>query len=388
LNILELEHVTKKFGSVVAVDDLSLTVTQGEFLTLLGPSGCGKTTTLRLIAGLEMAEGGEIRFGGRKVFSYRDGVFVPPRKRNLGLVFQNYALWPHMTVFENVAFGLKVKRMPKTKIQETVRRTLDYMHLIDLEQRYPHELSGGQQQRVAVARMIVNEPKIFLMDEPLSNLDAKLRLDMRTEIKRLHNDLEATTIYVTHDQVEALTLATRVVVMNDGIVEQSAPPSEVYGRPANLFVADFVGSPSMNLIEGKLAAHENVIYLEGEAISILTNLPPAAHENVIYLEGEAISILTNLPPSMADQTVLGAIRPEDATLSSTPFPEATLAGTIYSALPAGPETIVQVQVGDQRLHEKTFDMKIGTQVHLFIPPEKLLFYDKETGRLISTTTIP
>jgi multiple sugar transport system ATP-binding protein len=207
------------------------------------------------------------------------------------------------------------------------------------------------------------------MDEPLSNLDAKLRLDMRTEIKRLHNDLEATTIYVTHDQVEALTLATRVVVMNDGIVEQSAPPSEVYGRPANLFVADFVGSPPMNLIEGKLVAHENGI----------------------YLEGETISILTNLPPSMADQTVLGAIRPEDAALSSTPFPEATLAGTIYSALPAGPETIVQVQVGDQRLtvlHEKTFDMKIGTRVHLFIPPEKLLFYDKETGRLISTTTIP
>jgi ABC-type sugar transport system ATPase subunit len=198
LKILELEHVTKKFGSVVAVDDLSLAVTQEEFLTLLGPSGCGKTTTLRLIAGLEMAEGGEIRFGGQKVFSYREGVFVPPRKRNLGLVFQNYALWPHMTVFENVAFGLKIKRMTKTKIQEAVRRTLDYMHLVDLERRYPHELSGGQQQRVAVARMIVTEPKIFLMDEPLSNLDAKLRLDMRTEIKRLHNDLEATTIYVTY----------------------------------------------------------------------------------------------------------------------------------------------------------------------------------------------
>jgi len=368
LKILELEHVTKTFGSVVAVDDLSLAVTQGEFLTLLGPSGCGKTTTLRLIAGLEMAEGGEISFGERKVFSYAEGVFVPPRRRNLGLVFQNYALWPHMTVFENVAFGLKIKRMTKTKIQEAVRRTLDYMHLVNMEKRYPNELSGGQQQRVALARMIVTEPSIFLMDEPLSNLDAKLRLDMRTEIKRLHNDLEATTIYVTHDQVEALTLATRVVVMNNGIVEQSSPPSELYGQPANLFVADFVGSPSMNLIEGKLISYENSI----------------------YLEGETLSILTNLPPSMANQTVFGAIRPEDTVLSSTPFPKATLAGTIYSALPAGPETIVQVQVGDQRLtvlHEKTFDMKIGTQVHLFIPPEKLLFYDKETRRLISTTTI-
>ena len=203
------------------------------------------------------------------------------------------------------------------------------------------------------------------MDEPLSNLDAKLRLNMRIEIKRLHNDLEATTIYVTHDQVEALTLATRVVVMNNGIVEQSAPPSELYGRPANLFVADFVGSPSMNLIEGKLVSHENGI----------------------YLEGESLSILTKLPLGMAGQTVLGAIRPEDVALSSTTFPEATVTGTVYSALPAGSETIVQVEVGNKRLtvlHEKTFDMKIGTQVHLFIPPEKLLFYDKETGRLIST----
>ena len=366
MNILELEHVTKKFGSVVAVDDLSLAVTQGEFLTLLGPSGCGKTTTLRLIAGLEMAEGGEIRFGGQKVFSHRDGVFVPPRRRNLGLVFQNYALWPHMTVFENVAFGLKVKKKTKKEIHEAIKRTLDYMHLVDMERRYPHELSGGQQQRVAVARMIVTEPKIFLMDEPLSNLDAKLRLGMRTEIKRLHNDLAATTIYVTHDQVEALTLASRVVVMDEGTIQQNAPPSEVYGRPVNLFVADFVGSPSIDLIEGDLVVHENAI----------------------YLKGETISILTELPLQMAGRAVLGAIRPEDVELSPIPSPQATITGTVYSALPAGPETIVQVKVGNQRLtilHEKTFDMKTGDQVYLSIPSEKLLFYDKESGRLISTT---
>jgi len=365
VNVLELEHVTKKYGSVVAVDDLSLVVMQGEFLTLLGPSGCGKTTTLRLIAGLEMANEGEIMFGEQMVFSYREGVFVPPRKRNLGLVFQNYALWPHMTVFENVAFGLKVKKMAKTKIQEAVRGTLDYMHLTDMERRYPNELSGGEQQRVAVARMIVTEPKLFLMDEPLSNLDAKLRLDMRTEIKRLHKDLGATTIYVTHDQVEALTLATKVVVMNNGIIEQGAPPSELYGRPENLFVADFVGNPPMNLIEGKLVAHENGI----------------------YLEGDNLSILTKLPLDMAGQIVLGAIRPEDIVLSSMPSPDTIETVTIYSILPAGSETIVQVELGGKRLsvlHEKTFDAEIGSQAYLFIPPEKLLFYNKEPGRLIST----
>ena len=366
MNVLELTHVTKKYGSVVAVDDLSLVVMQGEFLTLLGPSGCGKTTTLRLIAGLETANGGEIIFGERKVFSHSDGVFVPPRKRNLGLVFQNYALWPHMTVFENIAFGLKVKKMTRTKIQEAVRETLEYMHLTDMEQRYPNELSGGEQQRVAVARMIVTGPKLFLMDEPLSNLDAKLRLDMRTEIKRLHKDLEATTIYVTHDQVEALTLATKVVVMNNGIIEQGAPPTELYGRPETLFVADFVGNPPMNLIEGKLVAHENDIYLEGDSLSVLTRL----------------SVET------AGQTVLGAIRPEDVVLRLKPSPEtAETVVTIYSVLPAGSETIVQVEAGTKRLsviHEKTFDAEIGVQAYLSIPPEKLLFYNKELGRLIST----
>lgn len=369
MSVLELAHVTKRFGSVVAVDDLSLVIMQGEFVTLLGPSGCGKTTTLRIIAGLEAASGGEIMFGEHKVFSHREGVFVPPRKRNLGLVFQNYALWPHMTVFENIAFGLKVKKMAKTKIQEAVRGTLDYMHLADMEQRYPNELSGGEQQRVAVARMIVTEPKLFLMDEPLSNLDAKLRLDMRIEIKRLHKDLEATTIYVTHDQVEALTLATKVVVMNNGIIEQGAPPAELYGRPENLFVADFVGNPPMNLIEGKLVAHENDI----------------------YLEGDRLSILTRLPLDMAGQTVLGAIRPEDVVLNVNPSAKTAETVTIYSVLPAGSETIVQVEVGEKRLsvlHEKTFYAEIGTQVYLFIPPEKLLFYSKESGRLISATTTP
>jgi multiple sugar transport system ATP-binding protein len=362
--VLELEHVSKKFGSVVAVDDISLTVHQGEFVTFLGPSGCGKTTTLRLIAGLENANQGVISIGGQTMFSHPDAVFVPPRKRQLGLVFQNYALWPHMTVFANVAFGLKVMKKNKQEIEEAVTSTLEYMHLSGMENRYPHELSGGQQQRVAVARMIVTNPSIFLMDEPLSNLDAKLRLAMRTEIKRLHNDLQSTTIYVTHDQVEALTMATRVVVMKDGVIQQSASPSEVYERPKNLFVADFVGSPPMNLITGELVR-------SGDKISL-------------HKEGQVIA--RGLPASLSDRPVLVAIRPEDVKLVPAGSIPGALPVTVYSVLPAGPETIIQVDIAGQQvtvLHEKTFSINIGDAMALSIPAEKLLFYDKESEELLT-----
>ncbi len=362
--VLELEHVSKKFGSVVAVDDVTLSVQQGEFVTLLGPSGCGKTTTLRLIAGLETAEQGIISIDGGTVFSHSDAVFVPPRKRQLGLVFQNYALWPHMTVFANVAFGLKVMNKSRQEIQEAVSSTLEYMHLSGMENRYPHELSGGQQQRVAVARMIVTNPSIFLMDEPLSNLDAKLRLAMRTEIKRLHNDLQSTTIYVTHDQVEALTMATRVVVMKDGVIQQSASPSEVYERPKNLFVADFVGSPPMNLLAGELIRSGHALTLQ--------------HEGQVIARG--------LPTSLGDRPVLAAIRPEDVKLVPAGSISEALSVTVYSVLPAGPETIIQVEIPGQQitvLHEKTFSINIGDVMELSIPSDKLLFYDKESEELLT-----
>ena len=222
MSLIEIEKVSKKFGAVTAVDRLDLTVQAGEFLTLLGPSGCGKTTVLRMIAGLEIPDEGVIRIKDKTVFSSREGIYVAPGKRDLGLVFQSYALWPHMTVFENVAFGLQVQGAERKELEDRVHTSLDYMRLRGMEKRYPQQLSGGQQQRVALARMLVTRPSIFLMDEPLSNLDAKLRMEMRAEIKRLHWEAKATTLYVTHDQNEALTLSTQVAVMNKGVLQQVA----------------------------------------------------------------------------------------------------------------------------------------------------------------------
>ena len=243
--LIEIEEREQTVRGVTAVDHLHLKVEAGEFLTLLGPSGCGKTTVLRMIAGLEIPDEGTSGSGGNGLFR-RGGTMCLPGKRGVGLVFQSYALWPHMTVLENVAFGLEVRKVGRRWPGCTA---LAYMRLREWR-RYPQQLSGGQQQRVALARMLVTRPAIFLMDEPLSNLDAKLRMEMRTEIKRLHWESKATTIYVTHDQNEALTLSTRIAVMNRGILQQVDSPRKIYKLPANLFVADFIGSPTINLIPG------------------------------------------------------------------------------------------------------------------------------------------
>jgi multiple sugar transport system ATP-binding protein len=237
-----LDHVSKRFQDVDAVDDLSLTIADGEFLILVGPSGCGKTTALRLIAGLEKGTAGTIRIGDRVVND------VTPRDRDIAMVFQNYALYPHMTVYKNLAFGLKERKTAKPEIERRVREAAEILGLKDLMKRRPAQLSGGQRQRVAMGRALVREPSAFLMDEPLSNLDAKLRVQMRAELKRLHHRLGITTIYVTHDQVEAMTLGDRIVVMANGKVQQIGRPQEVYSAPANLFVAGFIGSPPMNLL--------------------------------------------------------------------------------------------------------------------------------------------
>ena len=242
-----LDRVSKRFQEVAAVDDLSLTIADGEFLILVGPSGCGKTTALRLIAGLEKATAGTIRIGDRLVND------VTPRDRDIAMVFQNYALYPHMTVYKNLAFGLKERKTPKPEIERRVREVGEMLGLKDLMKRRPAQLSGGQRQRVAMGRALVREPAAFLMDEPLSNLDAKLRVQMRAELKRLHQRLGITTIYVTHDQVEAMTLGDRIVVMANGKVQQIGRPQEVYGAPANLFVAGFIGSPPMNLLRARVA---------------------------------------------------------------------------------------------------------------------------------------
>jgi multiple sugar transport system ATP-binding protein len=243
---VELRNISKKWGESVGVADFNLTIADREFLVLLGPSGCGKTTTMRMIAGLEEASGGDILIDGQRVND------LDPKDRDVAMVFQSYALYPNMNVYENIRFPLKVRRIPKEEHDARVRRASAMVELDEFLNRRPAELSGGQRQRVALARAIVREPNVFLMDEPLSNLDAKLRVSTRAQIKNLSHELKVTTIYVTHDQIEAMTLADRVVVMNKGVVQQVGTPTEIYDRPTNAFVASFIGSPAMNLIEGTL----------------------------------------------------------------------------------------------------------------------------------------
>jgi multiple sugar transport system ATP-binding protein len=245
---VEIRDVRKAFGSTQIIRGVSIDIQDGEFVILVGPSGCGKSTLLRMIAGLENITGGEILIGDRVVNN------VPPKERDIAMVFQNYALYPHMTVADNMAFSLKLRNAPQSEIDARVERASKILGLDKLLERYPRQLSGGQRQRVAMGRAIVRDPQVFLFDEPLSNLDAKLRVQMRTEIKELHQRLKTTTVYVTHDQIEAMTMADKIVVMHDGIVEQIGTPLELYDRPANMFVASFIGSPAMNLLKGEVTS--------------------------------------------------------------------------------------------------------------------------------------
>src|SRR5512137_861898 len=255
---IRINNLTKKFGKVIALDQVSLVIEPGTFVTLLGPSGCGKTTLLRCVAGLEDPDGGEIIIGNKLVFSYDKGISLPSSKRDLGLVFQNYALWPHMKVNKNITFALEIQKLSKEEMQKRVKESLAEVKMEGYEDRYPREMSGGQQQRIALARMLAYRPKVFLMDEPLSNLDARLRMDMRAELKRLHFSSGATTIYVTHDQVEALTMSTIIAVMKEGVIQQLDTPDRIYHFPANLFVADFIGNPKVNLLDGMVEGRNAV----------------------------------------------------------------------------------------------------------------------------------
>jgi iron(III) transport system ATP-binding protein len=254
MSVLELQSLTKRYGSLAAVDTVSLTIDYGLLVCLLGPSGCGKTTTLRLIAGFVTPDEGEIRVGGRTISS--PGSSFPPEQRNMSMIFQSYALWPHMTIAENVAYGLKIRRLPRADIEKRVKAILAVTHLSDMAERYPNELSGGQQQRVALARALVVEPETLLLDEPLSNLDANLREEMRFEIRRLHDEYKYTTVYVTHDQAEAMTTADLIVVMNEGRIEQLGTPEEIYQRPRSEFVAKFIGGT--NIFRGRKVASNAV----------------------------------------------------------------------------------------------------------------------------------
>ncbi len=366
--LIEIRGLTKKFGSVTAVQDLNLSVDAGEFLTLLGPSGCGKTTILRMVAGLEMPDSGEIRIGGTTVFSSRQGISVSAGKRGIGLVFQSYALWPHMTVRQNVAFGLEIQKVPAEEMNRQVDDALDYMRLKGLGDRYPQQMSGGQQQRVALARMLVTRPKIFLMDEPLSNLDAKLRLEMRAEIKRLHREAGATTIYVTHDQTEALTLSTRVAIMRKGVLVQASPPREIYRRPESVFVADFIGSPTINLIPGRIVGSGDGLLFQGEALSLSA---PGLRA-----------------PDGAEVTA--AIRPEEIRIVEEENGGA-VPGEVYAVLPAGSETIVQVRRKDTIFHVRVMGETVldaGDRVFLSFSPDSVCYFDHHQGTLIGVAGAP
>ncbi len=357
---IELRHVSKRFGKVTAVDELDLVIEPGKFVTLLGPSGCGKTTVLRMIAGLEEPDGGDILIDGKHVFSHEQGIFVPSAQRGLGLVFQSYALWPHMTVHQNVAFGLDLAKRPKPEIKQRVGEILRDLQIGEMEERYPQEMSGGQQQRVALARMLAPKPGIFLLDEPLSNLDARLRMDMRSELKRLHRDQQATTVYVTHDQLEALTMSTEIAVMKTGKLQQFAPPSAVYRYPANLFVADFIGNPKINLLEAVATPGEDGTSLQFGSFG---------------LQGV---------PGTASGPVVAAVRPEDIHIGFTPSPEAVEC-MVYSVLPAGSEVIVNARRNNLMLtikETRAINIEMDRCVWLTFDPKAINLFDKQTGNLI------
>jgi multiple sugar transport system ATP-binding protein len=362
LSSIVLEHISKSYGGVTAVRNLSLRIAEGEFVTLLGPSGCGKTTTLRIIAGLEEPDTGEVRIGDRLLFSRSQGVFVPPEKRALGLIFQSYALWPHMTVRRNISLGLEQQRLPKKTVEQRVQSSLEKVHLTGYEERYPSELSGGQQQRVAVARMVAAEPEIFLMDEPLSNLDAMLRIDMRAELKRLHHELEATTVYVTHDQVEALTLSDLIAVMDTGVVRQIGTPEEIYKRPEDLFVARFVGSPRINTIKGRMARREG---------------------KILFSAGQ-LSIPVQPDRSFPEGQIVATVRPEDIEVSGKAMRN-WLECRAYSILPVGSETIINVQSNDLSLSVKVngfSNIRMDDPVWVRLNESAVNFYDGQSEQRI------
>jgi multiple sugar transport system ATP-binding protein len=349
---VEIREVRKAFGSAEVLRGVSVDIRDGEFLVLVGPSGCGKSTLLRMIAGLESITGGQILIGGQIVND------VPPKERDVAMVFQNYALYPHMTVAENMGFSLKLKRAPRSEIEAAVHRAAGILGLMSYLGRYPRQLSGGQRQRVAMGRAIVRNPQVFLFDEPLSNLDAKLRVAMRAEIKELHQRLKTTTVYVTHDQVEAMTMADKIVVMNAGIVEQAGAPLELYDRPENLFVAGFIGSPAMNVLKGHLSLNGSAAFEGAAGLRVPLAKMPAAGDG---------------------QSVLLGARPEHLRLSETGIP-----AEVVVVEPTGSEIQVIARVANGEEITAVFhDRRMfspGQRIHLSPEPEFLHLFDGDTGQ--------
>ena len=366
---IELKQINKYYGNNHVLKNLDLTIEDGEFMTLLGPSGCGKTTTLRVVSGLEKPQSGTIHMDGREIVNAAEQHFESPSKRELNLVFQSYALWPHMTVFKNVAFALTIKKVPADVIKEKVENALHRMQILEYKDRYPSELSGGQQQRVAIARAIVSAPKILLLDEPLSNLDAKLRIDMRSEIKRLHQEMGTTVIYVTHDQIEALTMSTRVAIFFEGILEQVETPMEVYKNPATLRIADFIGNPRINFVDAKARLVDGVLQLTSDI------------GNFSYSQ----DTFTGKPfPQEKEFDCTLGVRPEQLEICADKK-GTCLEGSVYASQPAGSETLVQLQIGETRLLAKEMGAKEygrDQKVYVSFAPNMINVFFKETGDLI------
>ncbi|CEJ10904.1 sn-glycerol-3-phosphate import ATP-binding protein UgpC [bacterium YEK0313] len=345
---VDIRDVRKAFGSTQILHGVSVPIADGEFVVLVGPSGCGKSTLLRMIAGLENITGGEIAIGGRVVNN------VPPKERDIAMVFQNYALYPHMTVADNMGFSLKLRKTVQSEIDVKVKRAAEILNLGALLERYPRQLSGGQRQRVAMGRAIVRDPQVFLFDEPLSNLDAKLRVAMRTEIKELHQRLKTTTVYVTHDQIEAMTMGDKIVVMHDGVVEQMGAPLELYDNPRNMFVAGFIGSPAMNFLRGRIEGKDFVLD-GGQRLPL--GRPPAGQDGRPAVYG---------------------IRPEHFVLDN----EAGAEAEVTVVEPTGSEIQVMARLNGQdviMVFRERHDFRPGDIVKVSTDPRVTHLFDAETG---------
>ena len=364
-NVL-LKNITKAFDEVVAVNNVNLEIADREFVVLVGPSGCGKTTTLRMIAGLEEITEGEIYINDRLVNR------LAPKDRNIAMVFQSYALYPHMKVSDNMGFGLKMRKVPREEMKGRVRKAAEILGIEDLLERKPRKLSGGQRQRVALGRAIVRDPEVFLFDEPLSNLDAKLRVQMRTELKKLHERLQATVVYVTHDQVEAMTMGDRIVVMKDGVVQQVGTPLGLYSKPENLFVAGFIGSPAMNFIPCHLFERDSLLYVDTGDFQIpLSNL-----------------VASNLPSTKEKEFIFG-IRPEDiyekGPEQEPSIDRATIRAEVNVVEPLGKEISLDVSTGQNSLTallSADTEAKPHQDIDLTLKMEKAHLFRKEGGEAI------
>jgi multiple sugar transport system ATP-binding protein len=354
---IRFSAVTKRYGDVLAVNNLDLEIRDREFVVLLGPSGCGKSTTLNMIAGLEEVTEGELWFDEQIVNA------LPPHRRDVAMVFQSYALYPHKSVYENIAFGLRMRKVAREEIDRRVRDAATKLEILHLLDRRPSQLSGGQRQRVALGRAMVRQPSVFLMDEPLSNLDAALRISMRAEIKHLHTAMRTTFVYVTHDQAEALTLADRIVVMNDGVIQQIGSPDDVYERPRNMFVASFLGNPPINYLEGRIEAADSASLFRRGDMRIVLPAPLSART-----------------ASWSGREVVLGLRPEDVSAARSDAP--TLSGIVDTVLPIGSDRFLGFKIDGSDVFvrvDKETHHREGERVSLSLVPDRLHLFDKQTG---------